>query len=103
VIGENVMIYNNTNIGADRHYEVGQGSEDVASRAAHIGDGGIVYAYAVVQGPYNIGENAVCGLRVILDEDIPPGALKTQKSVRLAGEWPGARGARWRDFAEDRP
>lgn len=102
VIGENVMIYNNTNIGADRHYEVGAGSDDVASRAAHIGDRGIVYAYSVVQGPFNIGEDAVCGLRVILDEDIPPGGLKTQKAMRQPGEWPGARGARWRDFAEDR-
>ena len=95
VIGEGVMIYNNTQIGADRSYEVGQGEEAVAARATNLGDRSIVYAYSVVQGPFNIGEDAVVGLRVVVDDHIPRGALRTQKHLRKAGEWSGNTGSRW--------
>jgi serine acetyltransferase len=85
-IGSDVAIYNSTNIGADRHW--GRNTRP-AERAAWIGDRAIVYAYATVQGPYVISQDAVVGVRVFLDEDVPPGALKTRKALRLAGEWPG--------------
>lgn len=100
VIGEGVLIYNSTNIGADRHYEESQAG-DVAERACRIGDGAVIYAYTVVQGPYNIGEGAAVGLRVILDQHVPPRALITQKGLRLEGEWPGVSGTRW--IAAGRP
>jgi serine acetyltransferase len=85
-IGANVLIYNSTNIGADRHW-----GRDVhpADRAVWIGDRAIVYGYVTAQGPFVVGQDAVVGVRVFLDEDVPPGALKTRRTLRLAGEWPG--------------
>ena len=100
VIGEGVIIYNNTQIGADRAFEAGDEELSVAERAVQIGDRAIVYAYAVLQGPFNIGEHGVVGLRVFLDDHVPSGALKTQRSMRLQGEWPGARGTLPREPSE---
>jgi serine acetyltransferase len=95
VIGTGVTIYNNIQLGADRHFQEGDGDDAVASRAARLGDGSVLYAYAVVQGPYDVGAEAVVGLRVVLDDHVPAGALRTQKGLRLAGEWPGEGGVRW--------
>jgi serine acetyltransferase len=95
VIGTGVTIYNNIQLGADRHFEEKLADDAVAERAAWLGDFSILYAYAIVQGPFAIGERAVVGLRVQLDDHVPPGALKTQRTLRLEGEWPGEQGSRW--------
>ena len=95
VIGEGVTIYNNTNIGADRHFEERTADDEVAKRAANLGDGSIIYAYSIIQGPFRIGERGIVGLQVVLDEDVPAGALKTKSRLRLEGEWPGEQGSRW--------
>lgn len=84
-IGKGVSIYNNTNIGADRSFVPGNQLE----RTPQLGDGSVVYAYAVVQGGWEVGHDAVVGLRVMLDCDVPAGALKTINRLRLRGEWPG--------------
>ncbi len=47
-IGTGVIIYNSTNIGADRSFETGASADEVAGRAVRISDGAIIYAYAVV-------------------------------------------------------
>jgi serine O-acetyltransferase len=93
-IGSNVRIYHNANIGTDRDFIAG---EEV-SRGPVIGDGATIYSYCVVQGPWKIGEDSVIGVRVMVDEDVPPGALKTLRRLRRRGEWrderPRRRGAR---------
>ena len=83
-IGTGVRIYNCTNIGADRDWT---SRSHPASRAVEIGNGATIYGYATVQGPYRVGHGGVIGVRVFLDEDVPNGALKTRRRVRLAGEW----------------
>jgi serine acetyltransferase len=91
-IGSGVAIYNNTNIGADRHFGAGARPWE---RAVQIGDRAVVYAYSALQGPFVVGHDAVVGLHVVLDEDVPPGALKTHRHLRNAGEWPGEQRAAW--------
>jgi serine acetyltransferase len=89
-IGSFVTIYNNTEIGSDRG---GLPWELDASRVSTIGDGVSVYPYSAVLGPYTVGHNAVIGLGVTLDEDVPPGGLKTKRHLKLAGEWQDPRRA----------
>jgi serine acetyltransferase len=84
-IGSDVTIYNCTNIGGNRHWEPGL---DVP-RAAWLGDRCVIYAYSCVQGDWRVGHDAVVGAHVVLDEDVPPGGLKTRKGLKLAGQWPG--------------
>ncbi len=91
-IGAGVTIYNNTNIGGDRHMPRG----GVVRRAAQLGDRVVVYAYSAVQGPFTVGHDAVVGLHVVLDGDVPPGALRSYRRLRLAGEWPGEERTHWR-------
>ena len=91
-IGAGVTIYNNTGIGADRHLPH---SGAIGGRAARLGDRSVIYAYCAIQGPYVVGHDAVVGIHVVLDEDVPPGALKSYRRMRLAGEWPGEGRARW--------
>jgi serine acetyltransferase len=84
-IGSGVTIYNNTNIGENRHIPVGG-----ESRAApRLGDRSVIYAYSAIQGRYAVGHDAVVGIHVVLDEDVPPGALRTHRGLRRRGEWPG--------------
>jgi serine O-acetyltransferase len=92
-IGSGVTIYNNTGIGADRHLPH---SGVIGGRAARLGDRSVVYAYCAIQGPFIVGHDAVVGIHVVLDEDVPPGALKSYRRMRLAGEWAGEGRARWR-------
>jgi UDP-3-O-[3-hydroxymyristoyl] glucosamine N-acyltransferase len=91
-IGAGVTIYNNTNIGANRHLPKGS----TVDQAARLGDRSVIYAYSAVQGPFDVGQDAVVGLHVLLDESVPPGGLKTQRKLRLAGEWPGEERSFWR-------
>jgi serine acetyltransferase len=84
-IGAGVTGYNNTNIGADRHRR----RDDTVRNAARIGDRVVIYAYSAVQGPYDVGQDAVVGIHVVLDDNVPAGALRTMKMLRSAGEWPG--------------
>lgn len=91
-VGAGVTIYNNTGIGADRHLPRG-GSID--ARAVRLGDRCVIYAYGAIQGPFDVGHDAVVGLHVVLDENVPPGALKSYRQLRLAGEWPGEERAHW--------
>jgi serine O-acetyltransferase len=84
-IGTGVTIYNNSSIGSDRHWTPGEG----AHRVPCIGDRAVIYPYTTIQGPWRIGHDAVVGLRVILDEDVPAGALKTITQLRRRGEWRG--------------
>jgi serine acetyltransferase len=90
-IGAGVTIYNFTNIGYDRNWIAGSPLE----RVPRIGDRAVVYAFATIQGDYTIGQDAVVGLRVFLEEDVPPGGLRTRRRLRLAGEWPGEDRPRW--------
>jgi serine acetyltransferase len=91
-IGAGVTIYNNTNIGANRHLPRG-GTVDIAAR---LGDRSVIYAYTAVQGPYDVGHDAVVGIHVVLDDHVPPGALRSHRRLRLAGEWPGETRDVWR-------
>ncbi len=91
-IGAGVTVYNNTGIGADRHLRHGSAQ----SRGPRIGDRSVIYAYSAIQGPWDVGHDAVVGIHVVLDEHVPPGALKSYRRLRLAGEWPGENRARWR-------
>lgn len=84
-IGCGVTIYNNTNVGESRHIPSG-GS---AGAAPQLGDRAVVYAYTAIQGAYVVGHDAVVGIHVVLDSDVPPGALRTYRGLRLAGDWPG--------------
>jgi serine O-acetyltransferase len=86
-IGSGVTIYNNTQIGTDRHWTL----ETPNERVPTIGDRVVIYAYTSIQGPWDIGDDAVVGTFVLVDEDVPPGALKTRALLKLAGEWPGER------------
>lgn len=97
-IGAGVTIYNNTNIGASRHIPSG-GS---ARAAPHLGDRAVIYAYSAVQGSFVIGQEAVVGIHVVLDSDVPPGALRTYRGMRLAHEWPGEQRRQWRAPAPSR-
>jgi serine acetyltransferase len=92
MIGAGVTIYNNNNIGGNRHAPYG----GAVSEAARIGDRAVIYAYSVIQGPYDVGEDAVVGLHVVLDDHVPPGALRSYRKLRLAGEWPGEDRRAWR-------
>lgn len=91
-IGAGVTIYNNSNIGGNRHASYG----GEVGEAARIGDRAVVYAYTVIQGPYDVAEDAVVGLRVILDDHVPSGALRSYRKLYLAGEWPGENRRTWR-------
>jgi serine O-acetyltransferase len=91
-IGAGVTIYNNTGIGHDRH----TARDEVLPTTIRLGDRAVVYAYSAVQGPWDVGHDAVVGIHVVLDEHVPPGALKTIRKLRLAGEWPGERRRHWR-------
>lgn len=91
-IGAGVTIYNNTGIGGDRHQRRGTG----VSRAAKLGDRSVIYAYSAIQGPYDVGQDAVVGIHVVLDGDVPPGALRTHRKLHAADEWPGEGRPRWR-------
>jgi serine O-acetyltransferase len=97
-IGAGVTIYNNTNIGANRHLP--QGDLVQTRAAAQLGDRSVIYAYSAIQGPFDVGHDAVVGIHVVLDEDVPPGALKTNRKLRLAGEWPGEKRTHWRPPSE---
>ena len=88
-IGAGVTIYNFTNIGADRHWMPGAEDHTGEGRTPVIGNRSVVYGYTIIQGPWRIGHDAILGLRVFTDTHVPPGALLTQKRLRLAGEWPG--------------
>jgi serine O-acetyltransferase len=91
-IGAGVTIYNNTNIGDNRHLPRGA----TVQAAARLGDRSVIYAYSAIQGPYTVGHDAVVGIHVVLDGDVPPGALMTQRKLRVAGEWPGETRLHWR-------
>ncbi len=91
-IGAGVTIYNNTNIGGDRHKPPG----GTVTHAARLGDRCVIYAYSAIQGPYDVGHDAVVGIHVVLDEHVPPGALKTIRKLRLREEWPGEDRGHWR-------
>jgi serine acetyltransferase len=84
VIGSYVSLYNNLEIGSDRG---GLGGDIDPARVSKIGDRASIYPYSNVLGPYTVGHDAVIGLGVTLDQDIPPGALKTKRTLKLAGEW----------------
>jgi serine acetyltransferase len=88
-IGAGVTIYNFTNIGADRHWMPGAHDHTGEGRTPVLGDRSVVYGYTIIQGPWRIGHDSIIGLRVFTDTHVPPGALLTQKRLRLAGEWPG--------------
>jgi serine acetyltransferase len=90
-IGAGVAIYNFTNMGYDRHWVEGAPLE----RVPRIGDRAVIYAYSTVQGNWTVGHDAVVGLHVFLDEDVPPGGLKTRTGLRRCGEWPGEQRPRW--------
>ena len=91
-IGAGVTIYNNTNIGANRHLPYGETVDD----ACRLGDRCVIYAYTAVQGPYDVGHDAVVGIHVVADGHVPPGALRTHRNLRLAHEWPGEQRRHWR-------
>jgi serine O-acetyltransferase len=84
-VGTGVTIYNNTQIGSNRHWTLG----DPVDKMPALGDRSIVYAYSALQGRWDVGHDAVVGSWVILDEHVPPGALKTRKSLKVRGEWAG--------------
>jgi serine acetyltransferase len=79
----NVTIYNNTGIGSDRDWRAGVAND----RTPTLREGCVVHQYTAVQGPYDVGERAVVGAYVVLDGDVPAGALRTRRGVKLAGEW----------------
>ncbi len=91
-IGSGVTLYNNTTIGANRHIPRGQ----TARNTPRIGDRAVIYGYTSIQGPYDIGHDAVVGTHVVLDEHVPPGALKTIRRLRLREDWPGEDRGHWR-------
>lgn len=91
-IGAGVTIYNNTNIGGDRH-KPPKGTVELAAR---LGDRSVIYAYSALQGPYDVGQEAVVGIHVVLDEHVPPGGLKTVRKLRHRHEWPGEERTHWR-------
>jgi serine O-acetyltransferase len=93
-IGAGVTIYNNTNIGGNRHAP--SSSAVPAETACRLGDRSVIYAYSAVQGPYDVCNDAVVGIHVVLDGHVPPGALRSYRSLRLAGEWPGEDRVHWR-------
>ncbi|HWE33156.1 MAG TPA: hypothetical protein VG410_06705 [Solirubrobacteraceae bacterium] len=95
-IGAGVTIYNNTNIGTNRHVP----RREVARSTPRLCDRCVIYAYSAVQGPFDIGPEGVVGLHVVLDEDVPGGALKTHRLLRLAGEWPGENRTYWHPASE---
>jgi serine acetyltransferase len=82
-IGSNVSIYNNVSMGTD---QAGL-PHDVWQRAATVGDRAMICPYATVMGPYTVGHDAVVGMHVLLNDDVPPGALKTVARLRGRGEW----------------
>lgn len=84
-IGAGVTIYNNVNVGANRHVPVG----GMVSNGAHVGDRAVLYGHAILCGPLNVCQDATVGISVWLEEHVPPGALHTRHQVRPAGEWPG--------------
>jgi serine acetyltransferase len=90
-IGAGVTIYNNTNIGSDRHLPR---TELAQLPTPRLGDRSVIYAYSAIQGAWDVGHDAVVGIHVVLDEHVPPGALKTVRKLRSAGEWPGEQRAR---------
>lgn len=92
-IGAGVTIYNNTQIGGNRH--VPSGGHVQPGTACRLGDRSVVYSYAAIQGPYDIGHDAVIGIQVLLESHVPPGALQTFRGIRLAGQWPGEGRAQW--------
>jgi serine acetyltransferase len=93
-IGSGVTIYNNTNIGGNRH---APSNESVAAETAcRLGDRSVIYAYSAIQGPYDVCNDAVVGIHVVLDGHVPPGALRSYRSLRLLGEWPGENRVHWR-------
>jgi serine acetyltransferase len=96
-IGSGVTIYNNTNIGANRHLPQGAS----VTGACRLGDRSVVYAYSAVQGPFDVGQDAVVGIHVVLDGHVPPGALRTHRKLRLEGEWPGEERRHWRPREDD--
>jgi serine O-acetyltransferase len=83
-IGSNVAIYNNTEIGSDRP---GVPSQLDLSRISRIGDNATILPYATVLGPFTVGHDAMVGLGVILNEDVPPGSLKTKRHLKPPGAW----------------
>lgn len=91
-IGAGVTLYNNITIGANRHIARGR----VARDTPRIGDRAVIYGYTSIQGPYDVGHDAVIGTHVVLDENVPPGALKTIRKLRLQGKWPGEDRGHWR-------
>lgn len=91
-IGAGVTIYNNTGIGGNRHAR----RDAVVEQAARLGDRCVIYQYSAIQGPFDIGHDAVVGYHVVLDDHVPPGALRTYRSLRLVDEWPGEDRAHWR-------
>jgi serine acetyltransferase len=91
-IGAGVTIYNNTTFGSNRHVP----SRGVGSGIPRIGDRAVIYGYTSVQGQLVIGHDAVVGTRVALESDVPPGALRTYRGQRPAGEWAGEGRERWR-------
>jgi serine acetyltransferase len=90
-IGAGVTIYNNTNIGGDRH----KPPRGTVAYAARLGDRCVIYAYSAIQGAYDIGQDAVVGIHVVVDEQVPPGALKTIRRLRLRDDWPGEERRHW--------
>jgi serine acetyltransferase len=94
-IGSGVTIYNSTNIGGNRHMPrtANVSGDDSACR---LGDRSVIYAYTAVQGPFDIGHDAVVGIHVVVDGHVPPGAMRSYKTLRLAGEWPGENRTHWR-------
>lgn len=91
-VGAGVTVYNNTMIGGDRHAQW----DASVTRAARLADRSVVYSYSAVMGPYDVGQDGVVGIHVVLDGHVPPGALRSYRSLRLAGDWPGEERTPWR-------
>lgn len=91
-IGAGVTIYNNCTLGANRHTSYG----GEVGEAPRIGDRVVIYGYSAIQGPYDVGEDAVVGLHVVLHDHVPSAALRSYRKLHLPGEWRGEDRRTWR-------
>jgi serine O-acetyltransferase len=79
-IGNNVKMYQGVTLGA-RSFPLDEHGNPIKGIDRHpkIGDNVIIYSNSTILGPVHVGNGAVIGGNIWVDQDVPPGAKLVQK------------------------
>ena len=82
-IGNNVKMFQGVTLGA-RSFPLDENGNPIKGIDRHpkIGDNVIIYSNSTILGPITVGEGAIIGGNIWVDEDVKPGAKLVQKKAK---------------------